>query len=64
VYTQRFDTIAADRGENVVDGLLSALEDKIHEVSITKAAKGQATAQFKLKSRATSRTSRTKKGQA
>jgi ribosomal protein S7 len=28
VYTRYFDTIAANRGGNVVDGLLSALEDK------------------------------------
>jgi hypothetical protein len=47
VYTRCFDTIAADRGGNVVDGLLSALEDKRLEVSITAAAKAQAIAQFK-----------------
>jgi hypothetical protein len=28
VYTRCFDTIAADRGGNVVDGLFSTLEDK------------------------------------
>jgi hypothetical protein len=37
VYTRSFDTIAADRGGNVLDGLLSALEDKRLEVSITAA---------------------------
>jgi hypothetical protein len=39
VYTRCFDTIASDRGGNVVDGLMSALEDKQLEVSITAAAK-------------------------
>jgi hypothetical protein len=47
VYTRCFDTIDADRGGNVVDGLLSALEVKPLEVSITAAAKAQATAKFK-----------------
>jgi uncharacterized membrane protein len=47
VYTRCFDTVASDRGGNVVDGLMSALEDKRLEVSITAAAKAQATAQFK-----------------
>jgi hypothetical protein len=47
VYTRCFDTFASDRGGSVVDGLLSALEDKRLEVSIAGAAKAQATAQFK-----------------
>jgi ribosomal protein S7 len=47
VYTRCFDTIASDRGGNVVDGLLSALEDKRLEVSITAVAKAQVAAQFK-----------------
>jgi hypothetical protein len=47
VYARCFGTIASDRGGNVVDGLLSALEDKRLEVSITAASKAQATAQFK-----------------
>jgi hypothetical protein len=47
VYTGRFDTIAADRGGNEVDGLMSALEDKRLEANITGAAKAQAAAQFK-----------------
>jgi hypothetical protein len=47
VYTRCFDTIASDRGGNIVDGLLSAVEDKRLEVSTTAAAKAQATAQFK-----------------
>jgi hypothetical protein len=33
VYTRCFDTIASDRGGNVVDGLLSALKDKRHEIT-------------------------------
>jgi hypothetical protein len=47
VYTHCFDTVASDRGGNVVDGLLSTMEDKRLEVSITTTAKAQATAQFK-----------------
>jgi hypothetical protein len=47
VYSRCFDTVASDRGGNVVDGLLAALEDKRLEVSITAAAKAQAAAQFK-----------------
>jgi hypothetical protein len=46
VYTRCFDTVASDRGGNVVDGLLSTLEDKRLEVIITALAKAQATAQF------------------
>jgi hypothetical protein len=42
VYTRCFDTIAADRGGNVVDGLVSALEDKRLKVNITAVAKAQA----------------------
>jgi hypothetical protein len=47
VYTLCFDTVASDRGGNVVDGLLSGPEDKRLEVSITSAAKAQTLAQFK-----------------
>jgi hypothetical protein len=47
VYTRCFDTIASDRGGNVVDGLMSALEDKRLKVSIITTAKAQAAAQFK-----------------
>jgi hypothetical protein len=47
VYTRCFDTAASDRGGNVVDGLLSAMEDKRLEVSITIVTKAQATTQFK-----------------
>jgi hypothetical protein len=47
VYTRCFDTVASDRGGNVVDGLMSAVEDKRLEVSITAAAKAQAAAHFK-----------------
>jgi hypothetical protein len=47
VYTRCFDTIAADRGGNVVDGLLLALEDKRLGVNIAALAKAQAHAQFK-----------------
>jgi hypothetical protein len=47
VYTRCFAIVTSDRGGNVVDGLLSALEDKRLEVSITAAAKTQAAAQFK-----------------
>jgi hypothetical protein len=39
VYTRCFDTVAADRGRNVVDGFMSTPEDKRLEVSITAAAK-------------------------
>jgi uncharacterized protein YfcZ (UPF0381/DUF406 family) len=47
VYTRCFDKVASDRGGNVVYGLMSALEDKRLEVSITATAKAQAAAQFK-----------------
>jgi hypothetical protein len=47
VYTRCFDTVASDRGGNVVDGLVSALEDKRLEVGITSVAKAQAAAQLK-----------------
>jgi hypothetical protein len=47
VYTRYFDTIAADRGGNVVDGVLSEMEDKRLEISIIAVAKAQTTAQFK-----------------
>jgi hypothetical protein len=47
VYTRCFDTLSADRGDNVVDGLVSAPKDKRVEVSITADAKAQAIAQFK-----------------
>jgi ribosomal protein S7 len=47
VYSRCFDTIASERGGNVVDGLPSAMEDKRLEASITAAPKAQAVAQFK-----------------
>jgi hypothetical protein len=47
VNTRCFDTTASDRGGNVIDGLLSALEDKRLEVIITALAKAQAATQFK-----------------
>jgi hypothetical protein len=47
VYTRCFDTIASDRGGNIIDGLLSALEDKRLEVIITASARAQATAKLK-----------------
>jgi hypothetical protein len=47
VYSPCFDTIAGDRGGNVVDGLPSAMEDKRLEVNITTAAKAQAITHFK-----------------
>jgi hypothetical protein len=47
VYTRCFDTVASDRGGNVVDGILSANEDKRQKVSITATAKAQAAAKFK-----------------
>jgi hypothetical protein len=47
VYPRCLDTIAADRGTNVVDGLLSAIENKRLEVSVTLVTKAQALAQFK-----------------
>jgi hypothetical protein len=47
VYSGCFDTIAVDRGGNVVDGLLSAMEDKRLEFSITSTTKAQTLAHFK-----------------
>eukprot|EP00873_Tetraselmis_striata_P038201 jgi/Tetstr1/458465/TSEL_004320.t1 len=47
VYSRFFDTTAADRSSNGVDGLLNALDDKRLEVSLHKAAKAQAAAKFK-----------------
>jgi hypothetical protein len=47
VYTRFFDTPAADRSTNGVDGLLAALEDKRIEVSLYAAAKAQAAQTFK-----------------
>jgi hypothetical protein len=44
LYSRCFGTTAADRGENVVDGLLSALEDKLLEVNVTSSAKAQGVA--------------------
>jgi hypothetical protein len=41
VYSRCFNTIAADRGGNVVNGLLSALGDKRLEVNIASVAKAQ-----------------------
>jgi ribosomal protein S7 len=56
VYTRCFDTVASDRGGNVVDGLLSAMEDKRLEVSITSSPKAQATAHFKADKASTRQT--------
>jgi hypothetical protein len=42
VYSPFFDTHAADRSTNGVDGLLAALEDKRNEISLHAAAKAQA----------------------
>eukprot|EP00873_Tetraselmis_striata_P005540 jgi/Tetstr1/425804/TSEL_016183.t1 len=47
VYSRFFDTTAAERCSNGVDGLLNALDDKRLEVSLHQAAKAQAAAQFK-----------------
>jgi hypothetical protein len=47
VYSRFFDTQAADRNTNGVDGLLAALEDKRIEVSLHAAAKAQTDQNFK-----------------
>eukprot|EP00873_Tetraselmis_striata_P006287 jgi/Tetstr1/426551/TSEL_016849.t1 len=47
VYSRFFDTTAAERSSNGVDGLLNALGDKRFEVSLHPAAKAQTAAQFK-----------------
>eukprot|EP00873_Tetraselmis_striata_P019320 jgi/Tetstr1/439584/TSEL_028011.t1 len=47
VYSRFFDTTAAERSNNGVDGLLNALDDKRLEVSLHQAAKARAAAQFK-----------------
>jgi hypothetical protein len=47
VYSRCFDTIAAYRGGNVVDRLLSALDDKRLEFNTTTTVIVQAVAQFK-----------------
>eukprot|EP00873_Tetraselmis_striata_P024138 jgi/Tetstr1/444402/TSEL_032291.t1 len=47
VYSRFFDTTAAERSSNGVDGLLNALDDKRLEVSLHQAAKAHAAAQFK-----------------
>eukprot|EP00873_Tetraselmis_striata_P041649 jgi/Tetstr1/461913/TSEL_006991.t1 len=47
VYSRFFDTTAAERSSNGVDGLLNAMDDKGLEVSLHQAAKAQAAAQFK-----------------
>eukprot|EP00873_Tetraselmis_striata_P008643 jgi/Tetstr1/428907/TSEL_018883.t1 len=47
VYSRFFDTTAAERSNNGVDGLLNALDDKRLEVSLHQAAKAQAATQFK-----------------
>jgi hypothetical protein len=44
VYTRCFYNVASDRGGNVVNGLMSAMEDKRLEVSITEVATAQAAA--------------------
>jgi hypothetical protein len=48
VYSRFFDTQAADRNTNGVDGLLAALEDNRIEVSLHAAAKAQAAQKEKL----------------
>eukprot|EP00873_Tetraselmis_striata_P039556 jgi/Tetstr1/459820/TSEL_005169.t1 len=47
VYSRFFDTTAAERSSNGVDGLLNALDDKRLKVSLHPAAKAQAAAQTK-----------------
>eukprot|EP00873_Tetraselmis_striata_P014954 jgi/Tetstr1/435218/TSEL_024137.t1 len=47
VYSRFFETTAAERSSNGVDGLLNALDDKRLEVSLHQAAKAQAAAKFK-----------------
>eukprot|EP00873_Tetraselmis_striata_P002462 jgi/Tetstr1/422726/TSEL_013523.t1 len=47
VYSRFFDTTAAERSNNGVDGLLNAMDDIRLEVSLHQAAKAQAAAQFK-----------------
>eukprot|EP00873_Tetraselmis_striata_P017844 jgi/Tetstr1/438108/TSEL_026731.t1 len=47
VYSRFFDTTAAERSSNGVDGLFNALDDKRLEVSLHHVAKAQAAAQFK-----------------
>jgi hypothetical protein len=47
VYSRFFDTHAADRSTNGVDGLLAAPEDKRIKVSLHAAAKAQAAQTFK-----------------
>eukprot|EP00873_Tetraselmis_striata_P019578 jgi/Tetstr1/439842/TSEL_028253.t1 len=44
VYSRLFDTTAAERSSNGVDGLLNVLDDKRLEVSLQQAAKAQAVA--------------------
>jgi hypothetical protein len=46
VYSLFFDTHAADRGTNSVDGLLAAPENKCMEVSLPTAIKPQAAQTF------------------
>eukprot|EP00873_Tetraselmis_striata_P042437 jgi/Tetstr1/462701/TSEL_007667.t1 len=47
IYSRVFDTAEHERSDNVVDGLLAALEDKRLEVGLAAAAKAQASATFK-----------------
>jgi hypothetical protein len=47
LYSRCLGITAADRGGNVVDGLLSALDDKLLEVNVTSSAKAQGVAQLK-----------------
>jgi hypothetical protein len=47
IYSRFFDTHAADRSTNGVDGLLTSLEDQRIEVSLPAAAKAQAAQTFK-----------------
>eukprot|EP00873_Tetraselmis_striata_P014512 jgi/Tetstr1/434776/TSEL_023827.t1 len=47
IYSRVFDTAEHERSDNVVDGLMAALEDKRLEVGLAAAAKAQASATFK-----------------
>eukprot|EP00873_Tetraselmis_striata_P023145 jgi/Tetstr1/443409/TSEL_031422.t1 len=47
IYSRPFDTAEHERSANVVDGLLTALEDKRLEVGLAAAAKAHASATFK-----------------
>eukprot|EP00873_Tetraselmis_striata_P023803 jgi/Tetstr1/444067/TSEL_003307.t1 len=48
VYSPFFDTTAAERSSDGVDGLLNAMDDKRRQVSLHQAAKAQAATRFKV----------------